>query len=451
MSLMSRRRLIGGLGGSVLAGTFCDRLLVRPANAATPGVAKRLIVLFTPDGTYPDYWAPNETSEDGFTLDDDSMLGPLAPHKDDLILINGLDLYAAPNTVSCQHAFGIGAILTNVSQPAPNSFGGYGGDGGVGTSTNGMSVDQYVASIIGNESRFRSLELGVQTSVSSIYADDAYTRMCYSAPNTPVVSDNNPANVYSRLFDALSPDNRAVTSRRKSLLDVAYKDLKDLQYRVSSAERAKLDLHLQAIEDIEHSWMGLDIACTAPDAPDVEEYDANANFPDVLKTQIDLLVTAIACGMTNVGTIQMSQTISYMVMTWLKHSTDWHSLSHAVGYGGGATEQYVEGTRFFMENVSYLLDRLKSFPDPDIYGGTLLDTTIVLVVHELSDSVLHSYTKNQFIVAGNACGQWQTGKYYDLDGHNHGELLVSICQAMGIEIDTFGNPDSGSGGLAVLS
>ena len=450
MSLMSRRRLIGGLGGSLLAGTFCDRLLVRPANAAAPGTAKRLIVLFTPDGTFKNLWAPNETFDDGFELEEGSMLEPLAPHKDDLIRINGLDLYAAPNTVGCQHAFGMGAVLTNVLQPS--TYGGYGGDGGVGTDTNGMSIDQYVASIVGKESRFRSLELGVQTNVSSFYTDDVYTRMCYSAPNIPVVPDDNPANVYSRLFDSLSPDNRAVTARRKSLLDIAYKDLKDLEYRVSPAERVKLDLHLQAIEDIEHSWQGFDLACTAPDsAPAIDDYGTNGNFPDVLKAQIDLLVTAIACGMTNVGSIQLSQTISYMVMTWLDHSTDWHSLSHMFGYGSDPEAEYVEGQRFFMENVSYLLDRLKSFPDPDIYGGTLLDTTIVLVVHELSDSTLHSYNKNQFILAGNACGQWQTGKYYDLDGHNHSELLVSICQAMGIDIDTFGNPDSGSGGLAVLS
>jgi hypothetical protein len=451
MSLMSRRRLIGGLGGSLLAGTFCDRLLVRPANAATPGIAKRLIVVFTPDGTYPDFWPPNETSDGGFTFEEDSMLEPLSEHKDDLILINGLDFYAAPNTVSCQHAFGIGAVLTNVAQPPPYGYGGYTGDGGVGTDTNGMSIDQYVASIIGNQSRFRSLELGVQTNTGTFYTDDAYTRMCYSAPNTPVVSDDNPASVYSRLFDALQPDQRAVTTRRKSLLDIAYKDLKDLEYRVSPTERAKLDLHLQAIEDIEHSWTALDLSCTTPDAPDVDEYDVNKNFPDVLKAQIDLLVTAIACGMTNVGTLQMSQTVSYMVQTWLGHSTEWHSLSHLVGYSSDGTAKYIEGTRFFMENVSYLLDRLKSFPDPDIYGGTLLDTTIVLVVHELSNSVVHSYSKEQFILAGNAAGQWETGKYYDIDGHNHSELLVSICNAMGIDIDTFGNSDSGTGGLAVLS
>jgi hypothetical protein len=407
-----------------------------------------LIIIFTPDGAMPAYWAPDVASDGSFELPSGSMLEPLERHKDKLILIDGLDIYNAPGTAGCQHAFAMGAMLTNVAQSSAYTI----GNGGEGTDTDGMSVDQYIASIIGNQARFRSLELGVQTSVGSFYTDDVYTRMCYSAPGIPVVSDDNPANVYSRLFDSLSPDNRAVTARRKSLLDIAYKDLKDLHYRLAPAERAKLDVHLQAIEDIERSWQSLDLACTAPGSPDIAEYESNSNFPDVLKAQIDLLVSAVACGMTNVASLQLSQSISYMVHTWLDQTTDWHSLSHQLSYGtGSAVSQYIEGQRFFMENVAYLLDRLESFPDPDIYDGTLLDSTIVLVCHELSDSVLHSFVKNQFILAGSAGGRWQTGKYHDIDGHNHSELLVSICQAMGIDIETFGDPDSGSGGLAVLS
>jgi hypothetical protein len=449
MSSMSRRRLLGGLGGSVLAGTFCDRLLA-PAHAGTMPFAKRLIILFTPDGTYEDDWKPDVNGDGTFEFDEGSMLEPLSQHKEDLILINGLDVYNAPSTVSCQHAYGLGAMLTNVAQRSPFGGGYYTGDGGEGTPTDGMSLDQYVASIIGNESRFRSLELGVQTNVGTFYTDDAYTRMCYSGPGVPVVSDDNPANVYSRLYDPLLGVNQTVTKRRKSVLDLAYRDLKDLHGRLSTAERSKLDLHLQAIEDIERSWSGT-LACVAPTSPDVEQFNSNAMFPDVTKAQIDLLVTAIACGMTNVGTLQLSQTVSYMVMTWLGHSADWHTLSHK-SYGSSSVEQYVEGTRWFMEQVSYLLDRLKSFPDPELgASGTLLDSTIVLVCHEMSDSVLHSFTQNQYILAGNAGGRWATGKYHEVEDTNHGALLVSICNAMGIDIDVFGDPEAGDGGLEVLS
>jgi hypothetical protein len=449
MSSMSRRRLLGGLGGSLLAGTFCDRL-VAPARAGSPQVAKRLIVLFTPDATYQDYWKPDVDGDGSFSFEEGSMLEPLASHKDDLILLEGLNVYNAPNSVSCQHAYGLGAMLTNVAQKSVYGGGSmYGGDGGKGTPTNGMSLDQYVASMIGNDSRFRSLELGVQTNVSSFYSDDAYTRMCYSAPGVPVVPDDSPAHVYSRLYDPLLGVNQTVTSRRKSVLDLAYGDLKDLQKRLSTAEKSKLDLHLQAIEDIEKSWGGT-LSCVAPEEPDVTQFSSNAKFPDVVQAQIDLLVTALACGMTNVGTLQLSQTVSYMVMTWLGHTADWHTLSHQ-SYGSTSVEQYIEGTRWFMENVSYLLDRLKSFPDPEIEGGTLLDSTIVLICHEMSDSVLHSFDANQYILAGSAAGQWTTGKYHKLEDENHGALLVSICNAMGIDIDVFGDPDAGSGGLDVLS
>jgi len=449
MSSMSRRRLLGGLGGSLLAGTFCDRLMA-PARASDSLFAKRLIVLFTPDATYQEYWKPDVLSDGTFSFEEGSMLEPLASHKDDLILLQGLDVYNAPNSVSCQHAYGLGAMLTNVAQQSVYGGGGmYGGDGGEGTPTNGMSLDQYVASIIGNESRFRSLELGVQTNVGTFYTDDAYTRMCYSAPGVPVVSDDNPAHVYSRLYDPLLGVNQAVTARRKSVLDLAYGDLKDLQKRLSATEKSKLDLHLQAIEDIERSWGGT-LSCVAPEEPDVTQFSSNAMFPDVATAQIDLLVAALACGMTNVGTLQLSQTVSYMVMTWLGHTADWHTLSHK-SYGTTSVDQYIEGTRWFMGNVSYLLDRLKSFPDPDIEGGTLLDSTIVLVCHEMSDSVLHSFVGNQYILAGNAAGQWTTGQYHELEDENHGALLVSICNAMGIDIDVFGNPDAGSGGLEVLS
>jgi hypothetical protein len=446
---MSRRRLLGGLGGSLLAGTFCDRLL-QPAHAGSTPLAKRLIVLFTPDGTFQDEWKPSSVSTDGsFELDPESMLGPLEPHKQDLILLEGLDVYNAPNTVSCQHAYGLGAMLTNVAPLPIYGYGGYGGTGGVGTPTNGMSIDQYVGSIIGAQSRFRTLDLGVQTNVGSFYTDDAYTRMCYSAPGIPVVSDDNPAHVYSKLYDPLLGQNQTLTKRRQSVLDLAYRDLGDLKGRLGTAERTKLDLHLQAIEDLERSWGG-ELYCVPPTAPDVSQFSTNSMFPEVTRAQIDLLVGAIACGITNVGTLQLSQTVSYMVMTWLGHTADWHTHSHK-SYGSTSVTQYVEGYRWFMEQVSYLLDRLKSFPDPDIEGGTLLDSTIVLVCHEMSDSVLHSFVKTQYILAGNAAGQWETGKYHSLEDTNHGAMLVSICHALGIDIDVFGDPDAGEGPLEVLS
>ncbi len=332
-------------------------------------------------------------------------------------------------------------MLTNVAQEW--AF----GDGGVGTPTNGMSLDQYVASIIGTESRFRSLELGVQTNARAVAAEAMYARMSYSAPSVPVAADDDPAHVYSRLFGPLLDVDERVQSRRKSMIDIAHRDLADLQTRLSAAERAKLDLHLQAIEDMERGWEG-ELLCVPPDAPEADQFTANANFPTVARSQIDMLVAAIACGMTNVATLQFSQTVSPVVMAWLGHDVSWHEHAHLASET--SMEGYLEGQRWFMEQVGYLLDRLKSFPDPATAGGTLLDDTIVLVCHEMADPFNHQLVGMQHILAGSAAGQWTTGKQFSVEG-NHAALLVSICRALGIDIDVFGRSDAGSGGLAVLS
>ena len=42
------------------------------------------------------------------------------------------------------------------------------------------------------------------------------------------------------------------------------------------------------------------------------------------------------------------------------------------------------------------------------------------------------------------------GRYLQLGGVNHAHVLVSICHALGLDNDSFGNPDAGTGPLEVL-
>src|SRR5690606_30692369 len=107
-----------------------------------------------------------------------SILEPLRPRRADLVVIDGLHFHGADN-----HEGGQAAMLTN----------GGGGD----SPTGGASIDQVVAGAIGGDSRFRSLELGVQTSA---WGGGVQTRMCYRGPGQMVTPDDDPAHVYERLF-----------------------------------------------------------------------------------------------------------------------------------------------------------------------------------------------------------------------------------------------------------
>ena len=98
--LTSRRKFLGGTCASLLAEPFL-RLL---ASGATP---KRLVVFFSPNGTIPEYLWP-EGTEHQFSFPSGSILEPLAPHQDDLIVLKGLQFYNADN-----HEGGMASMLTN--------------------------------------------------------------------------------------------------------------------------------------------------------------------------------------------------------------------------------------------------------------------------------------------------------------------------------------------------
>jgi hypothetical protein len=57
-----------------------------------------------------------------------------------------------------------------------------------------------------------------------------------------------------------------------------------------------------------------------------------------------------------------------------------------------------------------------------------------------------------FVLAGSAGGHFRTGRYISQASETaHNKLLVSLMNAMGIEGDTFGNPDYGTGSIADLT
>ncbi|MCS6901940.1 MAG: DUF1552 domain-containing protein [Myxococcales bacterium] len=150
-------------------------------------MARRLVIFFTPNGTVPKRWKPNGSGS-SFTFPAGSILEPLAPVKQDVIIRDGIDFVGVSN-----HEGGMAAMLT--------------GGGGVGSSSGGMSVDQYVAAKIGQGDRFPSLELGVQTSA---WGGNVQTRMCYSGPGVFVPPDDDPGSVYNRLFGDLVEDGNVI-------------------------------------------------------------------------------------------------------------------------------------------------------------------------------------------------------------------------------------------------
>jgi len=130
---------------------------------------------------------------------------------------------------------------------------------------------------------------------------------------------------------------------------------------------------------------------------------ANASFPAIGKAQMDLLVTALACGLTKVASIQWAHTVSPHVFTWAGVTQGHHDLSHMDDSNVAGVQSFVKAERWYTEQFAYLLTQLKSLPEPG-GAGTMLDNTLVVWCKELGDGRLHDGKSVPFVLAGKANG-----------------------------------------------
>ena len=79
----------------------------------------------------------------------------------------------------------------------------------------------------------------------------------------------------------------------------------------------------------------------------------------------------------------------------------------------------------------------------------MLDNTLVVWGNEVSEGNTHSHDNMPFLLAG---GGWhfRTGRYLRSQSVPHNNLLVSVLNAMGAPVTTFGDPDFCTGPLSGL-
>ncbi|MAQ17618.1 MAG: Tat (twin-arginine translocation) pathway signal sequence domain protein [Sandaracinus sp.] len=419
---LGRRRFLAGLGAGLAASTVG----LPPAHGAPGGTARRLVVFFTPNGTIHRQWRPSGGETD-FRFPAGSILEPLAAQRERLVILDGLDFHGVSN-----HEGGMAAMLT--------------GGGGPGHVGEGASIDQFVARHIGGASPFASLELGVLTSA---WGGNVQTRMSYARQGEHLPNADRPADVHRRVFGAVvepgAADDRL--ARRASILDLLQDEVADLRASAPRSEHAKLDAHLDALRRAETTLTSPGVAGCALDAPTLAlDPGANDAFPAVGRAQMDLLVAALACGQTRVASLQWSHTVGPVVFSWLGIAEGHHSLSHFDDANTAGVDAFVRAERWFAEQFAYLLQRLEDQPDPES-GGSLLDSTLVLWAQELGDGRLHECRSVPWVLAG---GPMRGGRYLQLGGAPHQQVLTSVARALGVDTESYGDPSYGTGPLAEL-
>jgi hypothetical protein len=437
--IIGRRELLKGLGAATLVLPW----LRREAYAA-PAQAQRFIVLYFPDGVLgpsqagePSRWHCTGGELD-FTLS--PQLQPLTSHRGDCIFFNGLSM--GP-TDSGSHPGGAKKLLT-------------GRDGG-----NGESIDHFLSRSAGAQAPWQHLYLGAMANQNNASGDK---HIVYPTAGQTIPPEDDPKRAFSRLFASVStmpgmppPNNDA----KLSVLDGVLADLNALRARVSGSERAKIDLHLDAVREVENrvKTMGsvpmMPQSCGAPlslSAVDEAQLYEPAKFGDIARAQIDVMVTAMACGLTQVGTLQLSQHTSELLMSRMPGTEmfdpSFDMRSHQASHYGDRQDftkrevkAFDQQIRWFVSQFGYLLDQLKARPEPS--GGTMLDTSVVLLCSEICDGNTHSHDNMPFVLGGKGSGRLRTGRLVQPSYARHGDLLAAIATSMGQPVQGWGDASGG--------
>lgn len=452
-----RRTLLRGAfaGGAIAIALPWLEAMDPPKAQAAPAAPKRIVFWFTANGTLPDIWLPPQSG--ALDLSTHPMHSKLAPLQDKLIFCGGVDDKTANVSIGDGHQTGMACLLTN-SEILPGSlfcegdcpagaevYVGWGG---------GISVDQHIANEIAKTvtTSFRSLELGVQVKSSNIWS-----RLCYAGADQPIPAREDPAQNLVDLFSDLGTDPFALEllrKKRKSVLDAVQADYKSFNPKLGKDDRVRLEQHLESIRSVEQrldATGAFGEACVMPN-PEMPggQYQQNDLFPVTGKAQMDLLVMALACDMTRVSSLQWSHSVSNVQHNWVPQllGGGHHDLSHYDDSDGSAYKDILEVNKWYTEQFAYLLTSMQNIQEGD---STLLDNTVVVWVNELGKGNTHTRNGIPFMLAGGCQGHFKTGRAIDFGGQPHGRLLVSLCQAMDVNVDTFGKPENSQGPLPGLT
>jgi uncharacterized protein DUF1552 len=304
----------------------------------------------------------------------------------------------------------------------------------------GVSVDQVAAEHIGQATKFRSLELGLDDGRITGSCDSGYScaysnSISWRTPSTPMPPEISPRAAFERLFGA-EPETAEARAKRqgyeKSILDFVLEDTRRLSGNLGAADRRKMDEYLSAVREIERR-IQIAEADPHPVVPPIEKpYVVPAAFQDYARLMFDMLWVALQTDLTRVCTFMIGREGSDRTYREIGVSDPHHPLTHHRG-NPQWIEKVTQINTHHVEQLAYFLEKLQSVPDG---GGTLLDHTVVVYGSGLSDGNKHDHADLPILVAG---GGMEPGHFRYPTQTPMNNLHLALLDRAGVKIDALGD------------
>jgi hypothetical protein len=372
---------------------------------------RRIVCICAPLGLHPDNFFPEKPGKD-YALS--PHLEIIKEFRGEFTVVSGLS-----------HA-GMGSSFAH--QASASFLTGIPGAGRPGF-RNAISLDQFAAEHIGNQTRFPTLALTGEGSGG----------LSWTRTGALIPSNSSPSKVFAQLFLEGKADEVQGQMRRlgdgRSILDDVREQANSLRSGLGSDDKEKLDEYLTSVRELEQRMVNDESWASKPKPKvNVEPPKDIPNAADLIgRTRLlfDLTHLALQTDSTRLITIMLagSSFAPPIKGVTLGH----HDLSHH-GKDPNKLAQLKIVEVEAMKTVRDLLAKLKQSKEDD---SNLLDRTTVFLGSNLGESSSHSTRNLPVLLAG---GGFRHGQHLHFDPLNPPplcNLYVSMLQRLGIEADKF--------------
>jgi hypothetical protein len=395
--------------GVAIALPFLEAMVPLGAAESKKALAQppRMVLIGQPLGMYGPNFFPEKAGRDYVPS---RYLKQLQEHRDQFTVFSGMShRYAAGH-------FAEVGIMTGV---APEFI----RDKDI---KNGISLDQEAASHIGNETRFSSLILGG--------GDVAWNRRGVRIP-----AESRATQVFRKLFIAGTPEEESRELQRvkdgQSILDDVGDQIKAINNKVSSNDRARLDLFLTSVREAEQTLQQDEHWSTTP-KPHVDFPVPTSDFggPQLLERSrqwYNIVHLALQTDSTRVISLWLgTQERPDITGVNIGH----HDASHH-GQDPTKLEQLALIEEAEIQMLGEFIEKMKVSKEGD---HTLLDRTAIFYTSNLGNSSSHDNNNLPILLAG---GGFKHQGHVAFDTKNNtllSNLYVRMLHHMGIEAKSFG-------------
>ncbi len=424
---LPRRTVLRGLGATV-ALPFLDAM--HPVFTARPRAATaaphRFQAFYVPNGMAMEYWTPKG---EGTGFEVSPILAPLAPFKDQMIVLSGLN--ASWNYI---HAGASGSFLTGTTRGGRNEI----------EIVADVSMDQLLARHFAEETQVPSLELSLDPpnnagactgNLSCVYTHT----LSWRSATQPLPTEWNPRAVFETLFGDSGTTDRAARESRlrqhKSLLDSVGDKLAALSRELGPGDQIKVEEYTEAIRDVERRIQRAEEQSDL-ELPTIEQpQGAPSVFEDHLELMLDLQLLAMQSDLTRVISFMIGKEQSARPYPQIGVPEAHHPLSHHNDVPDLILHMSKINT-YHTDLFSRYLTKLRATPDGD---GSLLDHMTILYGSGISNSTRHSGIDLPLMLVGGGAGRLPSGRHLRFaDEPSMANLLVTLMDKMDVPVERIG-------------